>query len=985
VLSGRPNTRWTRPWVFALSATAVAGALAWAYLEWDQHWIRQELERARADVALRAWTKALQRLETLARWKLGRSAGLVDYQLGLCYWNLGRRPEAIVAFARVPAGSPFEVSARAFQAEEHLRNFEFRAAEDQLLAILRPEHPDFPHVMQVLVRLGRMEARYDEVRSWMRMGFDRSDDPIGVLRQLWLVDRGGVPLKGLRENLEQALKRSSDDDRVWLGLGRVATLEARFDQAEAWLARCARLRPYDQAVVRARLELARAAQRPDEAVEILAGPSGAALDPEERLAARAWIYAALGSTEDERRAVERWLDREPHNPLALERLATLTALTGDRARAADLRRRKARVDDALDRYRRRIESDERFTTPADRLATAGYAEEAGRLFDARAWYTLVRRLEPSSAQAEAGLARIDRAMARARDPAALERIDTIASAASAPVRQGGGRSARIDFRDEAARAELAFRFENGCTAILQLPALMSGGVGLLDFDRDGWLDVFCLQGGAFPPEIPLSHSASGHGQDARASGGDRLYRNRRDGTFEDVTTRSGIAGFPRGYGHAVAVGDYDNDGWPDLFLTRWRAYALYRNRGDGTFLDVTCDAGLGGDRDWPTSAAFADLDGDGDLDLYVCHYLRWDAESPRVCSGPQGGAYTFCRPVDFPALPDHVFRNDGGRFVDVTAQSGIADPEGRGLGVVAADLDGDGKVDLFVANDQTANLLFRNLGGFRFEEVGQVAGVAGNAAGGYQAGMGVACGDVDGDGRPDLAVTNFYGEGTTLYQNLGRGLFTDSASAFGLTVPTRQVLGFGAAFFDADNDGHVDLLTANGHLTQLPGIPYAMPTQLFLGDGRRFWDGTEAGGEGLAAKRVGRGLAVGDLDNDGRLDAVVVDQQGPLAYLWNRSDAGHFLVVGLEGVQSARDGVAAQVAVTALGRRQYSWRVGGGSYQSASDPRLHFGVGSALGVEELEVIWPSGLVQRFKNLSVDRGYRIREGDASPSPLPGFRH
>ncbi len=226
----------------------------------------------------------------------------------------------------------------------------------------------------------------------------------------------------------------------------------------------------------------------------------------------------------------------------------------------------------------------------------------------------------------------------------------------------------------------------------------------------------------------------------------------------------------------VAVGDYDNDGDPDLFVTRIDAYALYRNRGDGTFEDATAEAGLAGRRDNPTSAALADLDGDRDLDLYVCHYMIWDPTHPPTCRNERG-EYFYCDPSKVEPAPDHAFRNDGGRFVDVTAESGLAETGGRGLGVVAADLDDDHRIDLYVANDGTANYLFRNKGGFRFEEVALEAGVAGSASGGYQAGMGVACGDLDGDGRPDLLVTNFYGEGTTYYQNLGQGLFADRSAA----------------------------------------------------------------------------------------------------------------------------------------------------------------------------------------------------------------
>ena len=365
-----------------------------------------------------------------------------------------------------------------------------------------------------------------------------------------------------------------------------------------------------------------------------------------------------------------------------------------------------------------------------------------------------------------------------------------------------------------------------------------------------------------------------------------------------MTGPSGIGAMAGGYGHGVAVADYDNDGRADLFVTRWRSYALYRNRGDGTFEDVTERAGLAGDRDWPTSAAFADLDNDGDLDLYVCHYLAWDEDDPRTCADPKDPTVYNCSPRDFEALPDHVFRNDGGRFVDVTAEAGIVDRDGRGLGVVAADLDDDGRVDLYVANDMTANFLFRNRGGFRFEEAAMAAGAAANANGGYQAGMGVACGDLDGDGRPDLAVTNFFGESTTFFRNLGGGAFGDHTAAIGLAAPSRYLLGFGVVFLDANDDGRLDLMTANGHVHDgRPQFPFAMPAQLLIGGaGGRLTDVSSEAGPPFQVLRMGRGLASGDLDNDGRVDALLLGQNEPLAYFHNRTEAaGHSVTFALEG------------------------------------------------------------------------------------------
>jgi hypothetical protein len=365
--------------------------------------------------------------------------------------------------------------------------------------------------------------------------------------------------------------------------------------------------------------------------------------------------------------------------------------------------------------------------------------------------------------------------------------------------------------------------------------------------------------------------------------------------------------------------------------------------------------------------------------------MLWDPEHPRLCRNERG-EYFYCDPSKVEPAPDHLFRNDGGRFVDVTAASGLAEADGRGLGVVAADLDDDGRVDLYVANDGTANYLFRNKGGFRFQDVALEAGVAGSASGGYQAGMGIACGDLDGDGRPDLLVTNFYGEGTTYYQNLGGGLFADRSNASGIGLATRYLLGFGIVLADFANTGRPDVMIANGHVNDnRPHYQYAMPARLYENrpDGRLV-DVSEQAGPPWAVPRVGRGLAAGDLDNDGLCDAVLLAQNEPLAYLHNRTaPAGRFVTVLLEGTKSNRDGVGARVTVTAGGRRQVAQRLGGGSYQSANDPRLHFGIGERDRIESVEVRWPSGQVDCWTGLPASMGYRLREGEKQPRALAGF--
>jgi hypothetical protein len=528
------------------------------------------------------------------------------------------------------------------------------------------------------------------------------------------------------------------------------------------------------------------------------------------------------------------------------------------------------------------------------------------------------------------------------------------------------------FVDGATSAGLRFVQNNGGTALKRLPETMSGGVGLLDYDGDGWLDIYAVQGGPFPPA-------------ENSTSEDRLFKNRGDGIFVDVTESAGLARLAGGFGHGVAVGDYDNDGRPDLFLTRWRSYRLLHNRGNGLFEDVTAPANLGGDRDWPTSAAWADLDGDGDLDLYVCHYLDFDIKTARVCFDTKARVNHYCSPRNFAALADHVFRNDGGRFVDVTAGAGFVDPDGRGLGVVAADLDDDNLIDLYVANDMSANYLFHNAGRFRFEETAFQAGAAANSSGKFQSGMGIACGDLDGDGRPDLAVTNYYGESTTLFHNVGGGLFADYTTTSGLTAPTRPLLGFGISFLDANNDARLDVLSANGHVSNFePIFPWKMPAQLLTGgvDGR-VSDASARAGAPFGLVHLGRGLASGDIDNDGRVDAVISAQNEPLIFLHNQTaNPGHWLTVRLEGVRSNRDGVGARVVIEAGGRRQVQQRIGGGSYQSASDPRLHFGLHDSAQVDRLEVRWPSGQIDRFDGLAADHGYLLREGAQKPVMLPG---
>jgi thioredoxin-like negative regulator of GroEL len=967
------------------SGTCLAGALAIGVAVALVAVIVDVVRERRLDAE---WARARSELESgrydLAQGRLVRLAasrpddGAVAYALGVCERALGHHDEAIAAWSRVPPQARVDAVRAAVAAARTLIELgRYADAEWTLDALDRGAPRDLPEtalVHELLAFLSRFEGRTDEIRpplerAWQlarphsgEPGWSAVSSPLDLLRQYATVDLEPIASDEVRATLEEARRKAPEDDRVWLGLANLATREGRLDDADRLLRACAERRPRDAAVARARLDWAMAAGHVEAARAALKGLPADALAPDRVLDLMAWFAARRHDASGERAALERLLTLDPCRAGALERLAELALAAGDPAEAGSLRERKAELDGIRRLYRI---SYFRPKLPDEAPQLAQWAEGLGRTFEARVWWLLLAESRPGDLEVKANLRRLEDA---ARPPIAPSVADLRAALDEAAVAASPGPSEQSNadwvpprFRDDAEAVGLRFRYDNGASAERQLPETMGGGVAVLDYDADGWLDVYCTQGS------PLRDTSVG---------GDRLYRNRGDGTFEDATETAGLGG-RRGFGNGVAVGDFDNDGHPDLFVTRLRSYGLYRNRGDGTFEDLTETAGLGGERDWPTSAAFADIDGDGDLDLYVCHYAAWDVERPKPCRHADGSP-AYCPPHMLKPAQDRLFRNDGGRFVDITAEAGISGESGRGLGVLAADLDGDGRVDFFVANDGTANALYRNVGGGRFEDIALGAGVAANAGGGFQAGMGVARGDLDGDGLLDLLVTNFYGESTTWFRGLGQGMFADHTVPSGLAALSRHLLGFGITLIDANDDGYPDVLTVNGHVDDFrPTFPYAMPAQLLVGTGEgRLADASGRAGDAFRVLRLGRGLAVGDLDRDGRIDAVAIDQAGPLVYFHNVTEGGgHALRIVLEGTASNRDAVGAVVTVHAGGRRFVAARCGGGSYQSASEPVIHVGLGRAERVEALEVAWPSGRSERFEGLTVDAEYRIREGDA----------
>ena len=478
------------------------------------------------------------------------------------------------------------------------------------------------------------------------------------------------------------------------------------------------------------------------------------------------------------------------------------------------------------------------------------------------------------------------------------------------------------------------------------------GAGFIDYDRDGDLDVYIVNG------WKLS------GSTIVEKGLNALYRNRGDGTFEDVTASAGVTGEGR-WGSGVTVADYDDDGWPDLFVTCYGADLLYRNRGDGTFESVAARAGVESPG-WNTGAAFFDADGDGDLDLYVAAYVAHGMEemlNARRTMDWKGVDKVAPGPFGLPGAPDHFFRSDGkGAFTDATDEAGLADSAGAyGFGVRAADFDDDGDTDLYVANDSNANYLYRNDGTGRFEEVGLWSGAAFDNRGHAQAGMGLAVGDVHGDGHLDIFVTNFSEDYSTLYRGDGRGFFDDESERSGVGEPTFLPLSWGTTMDDLDNDGDLDIVVANGHIyPQVDahpqfGMTYAQRNVLLVnsGDGH-FVNAAGSSGPGFAGTHVSRGLAAGDYDNDGDIDLLITQLDGPPLLLRNDSSGGSWLTVVLPVEAGKGTLVGTRVVVEAAGRRQRRDLAAGGSFLSSHDPRLHFGLGTARTVDRLEVIWPRG-------------------------------
>ena len=524
--------------------------------------------------------------------------------------------------------------------------------------------------------------------------------------------------------------------------------------------------------------------------------------------------------------------------------------------------------------------------------------------------------------------------------------------------------AELLFSEVTVQAGIHFRHEDGRSGAKYYVEPIGAGAAWIDYDQDTDIDIYFVNGADLPgmrSEVPPRNA---------------LYRNNGDGTFTDVTVQAGVG--DGSYGFSCAVGDYDNDGFPDLYVANIGPNVLYHNNRDGTFTDVTAQAGVG-DALWGASAAFADYDNDNDLDLFVANYVAFQLEKNRQCG--EFNVRIYCSPKNFEGTPSVLYRNNGdSTFTDVTREAGVFNPNGKGMGIVWCDYDNDYDLDLFVANDLEPDWLYQNHGDGMFTEVALFSGVAVDEMGSAYSSMAAVFGDINNDGWFDLVVTNFSGEPNAVYRSEQNGLFADITYRSGIGAPTLMRLSWGADFADFDNDGYIDLFIVTGDLNDNvhlinPNLTYAQQNQLFRNRGdSTFEDVSNRSGEGLLLKKVSRGAAFGDYDNDGDIDVLVTNCHQTPDLLRNDSVyLNHWLSFTTVGVQSNRDGIGTRINVVAGGKSQIKEVKSGGSYPSHSDMRLHFGLGQSDRADLVEIRWPSGIVEQFENVQGDRFLIAKEG------------
>ena len=862
----------------------------------------------------------------------------------------------------------------------HDRLYELSEAMDQYRIALEID-PENARANEELARLlGLCDRREEAVPYALRVLRQDVDTDL-----LMLLARTTMVVHNM-ELLKAARAADPDDPNVLVGLARQEAEGGRTDDSIALLRNAIRLRPDHAAAHVALGRQLLEARRFDELMRW-----------EEQLPASAdefadtWLVRGqMAETADQTPAAARcyWeaVRRMPESSTASFRLARALAVLGETAASQRVAEHVERIQKLRELQNRTFFSSGHEGVEAWLALARGY-ETAGRLWEARAWCRMLVQRAPSYAEARRYLDQlklrteklplqltIDNAnVALAVDLSSypLPRFDR---SAASPGRSVPAAPATISFRDDAASAGLRFRYFNGSdTPTRRMFEFTGGGAGVLDFDLDGFPDVYFTQGRRWPPERPDDEHH------------DALFRNRGGRRFAEVTRSAGI--LEEGFGQGVSVGDIDADGFPDLYVANIGRNQLWRNNGDGSFTDVTGEAGLGG-REWTTSCVVADLNGDGLPDIYDVNYVTADDVYDRVCPHDDG-LPALCMPYHFDSQPDRLWLSDGrGGFLDATSSALSIVPEGKGLGAAVWDAHGDGRLSLLVANDTTPNFFFvresDESGGPVLQERGIASGLAFNEEGKATGAMGIALGDIDDDGRLEVNVTNFLAEANTFWVGGPEGFFEDRTRALGLHAPSFDMLGFGTQFLDADLDGRLELFVSNGHVDDLRrfGKAYAMRAQLFRWDGRRFFEADPAElGPYFQREWLGRPVARLDWNRDGREDLLVGHLEADSSLLTNTTTrTGRFLSLRLFGVGSSRDAIGTRIEARVGGRTIARQLTAGDGYQASNERRIILGTGDVDRIDELAVRWPSGTAQRFEQVSVPGELWLREG-ASPLAAP----
>jgi tetratricopeptide (TPR) repeat protein len=793
-----------------------------------------------------------------------------------------------------------------------------------------------------------------------------------------------------KQIIEESRKVNPDDWVPLLGPARIKTFGAKFDEAEAMLREILQHAPNQ---VEAHALLGRILVERGDAEKYRAWseglPAGAERHPDIWFAQGMWAQ----NHEDPEGAARCYWETiriNPDHQKANYRLSRLLVALGKNQEAEPFGKRAESLERLLQVLAPLYDRREHRPEGSQMITAAELSESLGRLWEALAWYSLVLVVDPTNAVAKKGTDRL-RPQTAGNPPLTLPdanpankidlsslRLPTWKTIVQSPKQAAETPTVAPRFVNVAAEAGLDFTYNNGddpAVAGVRLCQQNGGAMAVLDYDLDGWPDLYVSQGGPWPADPQQTTYR------------DRLFRNLGNGKFVDVTDQANLG--DNLYSQGAAVGDFDNDGWPDLFVANLGPNRLYHNEGDGTFTDVTQGAGITGEV-WSTSCLIADLNGDSWPDIYIVNYLSGKECLEAECF--DAGEKRACSPGNFPAEQDQLLLSQGdGRFVDVTQESGIVAPDGKGLGVVAADFHGAGKLSLYVSNDTTANFYFVNQAAKRgdppqFQETGLLSGLAVDRDGTALASMGIAVGDGDEDGLLDLFVTNFYMESNTYYRQISPDFFEDTTQAMGLRDASLPMLSFGTQFIDFELDGRLDLIVANGHVDDFryKGTPYKMRPQAFAnrGNGRFVELDPRSMGPFFEGEYLGRSVALLDWDRDGKEDFAMLLLYEPSALLVNRTPTtGHYLHLHLRGVQCERDAIGTTVHATVRGRRLVRQLIAGNGFQCSSQRTVHFGVGDAARIDQLVVKWPSGVEQTFDNVPVDREVILLEGAAQLVEVP----